>query len=308
MRPDLLASLARQIVVADGATGTWLMAEGYLQPGEPAEKLNLEAPEAIRRLHRLYVEAGAMLVETNSFGGNRVKLGAAGLAEQAPALNEAAARLARRAVGQDIWVAGSMGPTGKLLQPLGDLDPEEAEEAFYQQAQALLDGGADLILIETMSDLQEAAAAVRGARRAGAPVILAQMTFGPGGRTFMGVDGTAAAQELLQAGAHGVGANCGDDWDGMRLAVARMAEEVAHRNQAGAGAGGDSPGPFVSALPNAGKPRLVDGKAVYPMTPQQFAEKMLDYLNLGVRLVGGCCGTTPEHIRALAQALRRRPA
>lgn len=309
----LLLELRERVVVGDGAMGTMLMALGA-PAGGPPESLNVQVPKLVINVHRAYLDAGAEFIETNSFGGNRLKLGAFGLAEEAARLNRAAAKLARQAAdeaagrrGSAVWVGGSVGPTGRLFEPFGELSPVVAEEAYLEQMEALLAGGADAVIIETMSDLDEATAALRAARRAGSPATIVSMTFDRAGRTFMGVDGGTAARKLAAAGADVVGANCGNDIESLLMALREMERTIAAGtgavDQAGPAGSVGAP-PLLAAFPNAGVPQLVDGKTVYQMSPEAFAGKIVEFVEAGARLVGGCCGTTPEHIRRAARLLR----
>ncbi|HEY8478144.1 MAG TPA: homocysteine S-methyltransferase family protein, partial [Chloroflexota bacterium] len=208
MRPTLADLLQRKVVVLDGALGTELQARDLIQ-GLCPEELNVTAPEAIAEIHRAYVDAGADIVETNSFGGNRIRLRHADLEDRVWELNVAAARLAREAAGDRALVAGSVGPMAAILEPLGDVPYAEAVEAFGEQAAALAEGGADLFIVETMYDLNEVRAAVEGIRRTTDLPILCSMTFDQGGRTMMGVRPADAVAELQALGVVALGTNCG---------------------------------------------------------------------------------------------------
>ncbi len=291
--------VARGTVIGDGAMGTELQRAG-LEIGECGERWVLEHPERIEAIHAAYLAAGSQAIITNSFGANRWVLGRYGLADRVEDVNREAAAIARRAAGSAALVLGDIGPFGGFLRPLGDVDAADLEAEFVRQAGALLEGGADGIVIETMSALEEVVAAVRAARRAGARLVAASLAFDrlPNGnlRTMMGVSPEQAARALAAEGADVVGANCGT-----RMGTADFARVV----QA-----------FLSAarLPvmiqaNAGTPELVEGRAVYRLSPDEFAAGMLEVVAAGARLVGGCCGTTPAHIAALAaaaQAFARR--
>lgn len=285
-RSSIVERLGSRLVLADGAMGSMLMAGGG-QWSVP-EELNLAAPERVRQVHAAYAAAGSELVETNSFGGSPSKLAMVGLDTRVREINEAAARLAREAVGDGVWIAGSIGPTGRFLEPLGDLSVEEAEDGFARQAEALTTGGADLLVVETMTAIEEASAALRGARRATSLPVVCTMTFEPNLRTMMGV-GLAELLSLLDAGAVAVGVNCGHGPEVIASVVARLRELAP-----------DAP---LMAQPNAGRPRLEGGQAVYDTTPEQMAEFALEMRRLGVAILGACCGSTPDHIRAMAAAL-----
>jgi 5-methyltetrahydrofolate--homocysteine methyltransferase len=291
----LLERLRRgEVVVGDGAWGTMLIAEAGLPPGAPPERVVLDAPEVVRAIARRYLEAGAEILTTDTFGGTPLRLAAHGLAERCEEINRRAVELARAAAGGRALVAGSVGPTGTLLAPLGPARPEEVEAAFERQLAALAAAGADLLCIETMTDLAEALLAVRAAKRVapGVPVV-ATMTFDPTPRgifTVMGVTPARAATALAEAGADVVGANCGNGIEGMVAVVADLARHA------------EVP---VAVRPNAGLPQLVDGALTWPESPALFAAQAPALVTAGARLIGGCCGTTPEHVRALRVALAR---
>ncbi len=280
------ADPSRLPILGDGAMGTLLMAGGgtWLAP----EQLNLDAPERVMAAHAAYVAAGAELVETNSFGGSPAKLELVGLGDRAGEINQLAARLARKAAAGRALVAGSMGPTGRLLEPLGDLSDLDAETGFALQADALADGGADLIVIETMTDIAEAAAAVRGAASVCDLPIACTMSFEPNGRTVMGASLTDLLG-LLDQGATVVGVNCGYGPEVVGPLLRRLRELEP-----------DAP---LAAQPNAGSPRLDGGQTIYDVTPGQMAEFALAMKWLDLAFVGACCGSTPAHIKAMAVAL-----
>ncbi|MGE5509462.1 MAG: homocysteine S-methyltransferase family protein [Chitinophagales bacterium] len=283
----LAALLDGGTVLLDGALGTQLIAAG-LTAGECPETWNLTHPEVLREVHRAYLAAGSQVITTNTFGGNRRKLSAYGLGGSVAELNAAGARLAREAAGEGALVAGSMGPTGEFVEPFGPLSFREAYEVFQEQAKALLEGGADFLLLETFSDFGEARAALLAARDLGAPVA-ATFTFDEHGRTLLGADPEAVVVVLQGLGAAFVGANCS-------LGPQELIP-LAHRMVAVA----QVP---VAVQPNAGLPRLVDGRPVYPLGAAEFGQAGRSLLEAGVRLVGGCCGTSPAHISALAEAVR----
>ncbi len=300
MNQPLLDRLRDHVVVFDGAMGTQLQAAG-LPPGAAPESWNLARPDQIVAIHRAYLEAGAEAVETNSFGANEVKLAEYGLAHEAEEINVAAARLARRAVeeayrsgrgapaGLPGLVAGSIGPTGKFVEPLGDLEFERAIAIFGRQAAALERGGADVMIIETMADLGELKAAVIGVQTQTRLPVIAQMTFNADGRTFTGTDPATAMAVLQGLGVQVIGANCSGGPAELLPVLERMA------------ALGGTP---LSLQPNAGLPRLTRDGTVYPLDPAEFAAFGPGMVKAGASLVGGCCGTTPAHIRALAAAAR----
>jgi 5-methyltetrahydrofolate--homocysteine methyltransferase len=294
-RTDQLRALLNQrILVCDGATGTQLQLLG-LQPGECGLRWNTDAPDRIREVHQRYLDAGATLLTTNTFSGTTLALTAHGLEARAAELNRAGAALARSVAGDRAFVLGDIGPFGGLLEPYGDTPPDVAEAAFGAQAAALLEGGADAILVETMSDPTEAALALSAARGAGAAFVIVTFTFqrSPAGfRTMMGSDVATALRAVSQADV--VGANCGTE---LSLAdYAQLAAELV-------GASGGRP---VIVQPNAGSPALEQGRLVYRTGPKEFGQAAERFLDAGVRIVGGCCGTGPAHIAALAASVARR--
>jgi 5-methyltetrahydrofolate--homocysteine methyltransferase len=277
------------ILIADGATGTTLQKAG-LPPGAAPERWNLENPDAIRALHRGYVEAGSDLILTNTFGGSHPRLEMEGLGDQVHEINLTAARLAREVAGDEVLVLGDIGPTGQLMEPLGTLTYDDAVSAFAEQAAALAKGGVDAILIETMSDLGEAKAAVEGARRVTELPILVTMSFDTHGRTMMGVKPVDAAKELLALGVDVVGANCGRTLSENLEAIRQMREAL--------------PEATLMAKPNAGLPHMEGSESVYDVTPEVMADYARKFAELNVKIFGGCCGSTRDHIRAVALALR----
>ncbi len=279
-------------ILADGAMGTMLFAAG-LQFGDPPEVWNLTEPDLVRRIHRGYLEAGSRIILTNTFGGNRLRLGLHGLSDRVDDLNRTAALILRAevtAAGGGALVAGDIGPSGEIVAPLGSLDYDVALDVFAEQAAALVAGGVDLIWIETMSDLQEIKAAIEGVRRA-APAIplIATMTFDTRGYTMMGVSPEQAVEALSAWGADAIGGNCGNGPDEMLGVIQRM-HAVA-------------PGVTLVAKSNAGMPELVEMRAVYRADPTTMAGQVLEMRGAGARIVGGCCGSTPEHLAAIARAL-----
>ncbi len=290
MQP-ILERLGRPgVLVADGATGTNLQRMG-LARGVAPEIWVTERPEAIRALHRSFLDAGSDLVLTCTFGGTRLRLQHAGLADRVVEINRRAAELARAEAAGRAYVAGDMGPTGVLLEPLGDLPYEEAVEAFAEQAEGLVQGGVDLLYIETMSDLREVQAAMEGARRVSDLPIFATMSFDRGGFTMMGVRPEEAVNAILGWGAAAVGANCGRALDEMEAVIAAM-----HAAR---------PDALLIAKPNAGLPEIAeDDSVVYKVTPAEMAAYARRYVALGARIVGGCCGSTAEHVAAIAKAVK----
>ena len=276
----------RKVILGDGAMGTMLHRAG-LTDGAP-ERWNVERPDVVSSIYRAYVEAGSDFISTNTFGGTRNRLQLDGLADRVAELNEAGARLAREAAGERL-VAGSVGPTGELMEPLGLLTPDDARQSFAEQARALKAGGVDFALIETMSALEEAQAAVDGVRDAGLPVAVT-MSFDTNFHTMMGIKPAQAVATLSGWGVGVIGANCGNG----PAEIERIMSEMARANPAGA---------VLMAKSNAGMPRWKDDRITYGGTPEVMADYARRMRELGVRMIGGCCGSTPEHIAAMRAAL-----
>ena len=277
-------------VVTDGAWGTQLLARG-LPPGECPDAWNLSRPEQVEEVARAYVEAGSQVILTNTFRANRLTLAGHGLAEKAEKINRAGVEISRRAAAGRARVFASMGPTGKLLMT-GETTEEELHAAFAEQARALAEGGAEAILVETMSDLTEAKAALGAARETGLPVVVS-MVFDSGrnkDRTMMGATPEQVARELTEAGADGVGANCGSGIASYVPVCARL-RSATHLP--------------VWIKPNAGLPELVEGRTLWRTTPEEFAGHVPALIEAGAAFIGGCCGTTPEFVRALVRWVRR---
>ena len=280
-----------RILVSDGAWGTFLQQKG-LQPGECPELWCVERPAEVLDIARSYVVAGADLIESNSFGGSRCKLEHYGLAARATEINEAAARISRQAAGSQAWVIASVGPTGKLLL-MGDITEAELYGVFREQCKALEQGGADGLCIETMMAADEAAIAVRAAKENTACEVICTFTFDRtvhgDYRTMMGTTPAAAAQAVLEAGADIIGTNCGNG-------IERMIDIVREMRAA-------APQTPILVHANAGLPRNLNGVDVFPETPTDMAAQVKAIVVAGANIVGGCCGTTPDHIRAIKRAL-----
>jgi 5-methyltetrahydrofolate--homocysteine methyltransferase len=286
------ALLAHAVVVFDGADATMMMAKG-LDIGTCTELLNVTNPDGVKDLHREYIAAGAEVIEANSFGANRVKLSKSGNDERTVELNFLAAKLARDVAGDGIAVAAAIGPTGEFLEPVGDLTYDYAVAIYREQMRALEEGGADVILIETMSDLGEVKAALQAARESTTLPVLCTMTFEPNFRTLTGVTPAKAAQALRELGAPVIGVNCGFGPREVETILRQMKEAY--------------PEAVLMAQPNAGIPRLNDdGSVTYPETPKVMADYARRFVEMGVKIVGACCGSTPEHTRAIAAAVRSR--
>lgn len=279
-------------VLADGAMGTMLFAAG-LQFGDPPEVWNLTQPDVVRRIHRGYLDAGAQVLLTNTFGGNRRRLALTGHEKRVEEFNRTATILLRaevEAAGGHAVVAGDIGPSGEIMAPLGTLDERDAIDAFAEQAAALIAGGVDVIWVETMSDLAEIGAAIRGVREVRHDIpIIATMTFDTRGHTMMGVSPEQAVAFLAEAGADAIGGNCGNGPEEVVRVIERMHAAA--------------PDVILVAKSNVGMPQLVDGRAVYLTGPDVMAARCIEMRDGGARIVGACCGSTPDHLLAMAQAL-----
>ncbi len=287
--PDFFKDIGERILVLDGAMGTMLQERGLRAGGCP-EEMNLSAPEIVAGIHREYADAGADIVLSNTFGGSRSKLSHYGLDGKVDEINARAVENARKAVGPDRYVAASIGPTGRFVEPVGDAGFDEMVEIFGEQVRAFVKAGADLIALETFLDIREIRAAAIAARAFSNLPILAMMTFDDGGRTVLGTPPAAAAVGLDPL-VDVVGSNCGLGIDGMAEILAGMRSATAR--------------PLVVQA-NAGLPVMIDGETVFPGTPEEMVAYHDRLIELGVRVIGGCCGTTPEHIRAIRRALDAR--
>lgn len=287
MKIPLSKILEEKILVGDGAMGTMLIERG-LKPGRPPESFNLGDPAVLEDIARQYLDAGADIVQTNTFGASALNLAVYGLEERAVDINRTAVLTVKKAVGDNAYVSGSCGPSGRMLKPYGDVDPENMYASFKLQIQALIDAGVDVICVETMSDIQEAVLAVKAAKDIKASVpVMATMTFNPtpkGFYTVMGVNIPDAAAALETAGADIIGSNCGNGIENMIL-IAEGFKECTEL-------------PIVIQS-NAGLPQKRGSDFIYPETPEFMAEKSRELVKIGVSIIGGCCGTTPAHIKAL---------
>jgi homocysteine S-methyltransferase len=287
-RPPFLEEIERRVLVCDGAMGTMLYARGVFL-NRSFDELNVTKPDLVAEVHHGYVRAGADVIETNTFGANRVKLATFGLADETAAINTQGARLARHAARDHVYVAGAIGPLGIRIEPWGKTGVDEAEAYFGEQAAALLEGGVDLFVLETFRDLNEIGAAIRAVRRLCALPIVAQVTTEEDGHTLDGAAPERFVPQLEQQGASVVGLNCSVGPAAMLETIERMASVASVR---------------LSAQPNAGRPRDVEGRNIYLCSPEYMASYARRFVNAGVRLVGGCCGTTPDHIRQIRAAVR----
>ena len=289
LHPLIQTLTARGVTLTDGAWGTQLQARG-LTPGETPDLWNLTQPDKVTEVARAYVAAGSQIILTNTFGGNRFRLAEAGAADRVIAINEAGARLSRAAAGNHALVFASIGPSGKMLMN-GDVTEAELLAAFTEQAAALARGGADGLVIETLADLDEARIAISAAKTTDLPIV-ASMVFDSGkdkDRTMMGTTPEQAATALIAAGADVIGANCGQGIAGFVAICTRLKAAAA--------------GYPVWIKANAGLPEMREGKAVYAMTPAEFVSYVPALLHAGANFLGGCCGTSPDFIRALRQTL-----
>ena len=289
----LLQRLERgDLLISDGATGTFLQQHG-LEPGGCPEEFNASRPEVVREMTRQYFEAGSDMALTNSFGGSVFMQKKYGYDERVAEFNRLAAEHARSQAPYGCFVVGSVGPSGEFLEPLGPVSEMEMYDAFAEQVKALEEGGADAVVVETMTAIEEASLAVRAARENTSLVVMATMVFDKGPRgffTMMGVTPERAVHAMTDAGAHVVGSNCGNGIDNM--------VEIARRMRA------ETDG-FLLIHSNAGIPAMRDGQIIYPESPEYMAERFRELADIGVNIVGGCCGTGPDHIRALAAAVGR---
>jgi 5-methyltetrahydrofolate--homocysteine methyltransferase len=282
----------------DGAMGTQLMAEG-VPPGSCYDAVNLKSPEIVERIHRRYFDAGCDAVLTNSFGANAVALARHGLSGNAVEINRAAGEIARRAAGPDRYVLGDIGPCGDFLEPVGSLKPDALRAAFAEQARGLVAGGVDGIIIETMTALDEMTLAVEATRSVCRLPILCSFSYDPapeGFRTMMGLTPKSIVQDLLKLkgmGLAAVGFNCGTlTMDGYVSLTERLAGLL------------KGTGIALLAEPNAGRPELIDGRAVYRLSPDEYAAAIVQIYKAGATILGGCCGTSPAHIAAMINAIR----
>lgn len=278
------------ILVADGATGTNLQQRG-LSMGKPGEVWVFERPEEIKRLYKDFVEARSDIILTCTFGGTSIRLEGEGMGNRAEELNKRAAKLAREAEGDsDVLVAGSMGPTGQMLMPLGTMEEDEAFIAFADQARALTEAGVDLLLLETHFDLGEARIAVEAARSVSSLPLVCSFSYDRGTRTMMGVSPSQMAAEISTLDVSVLGINCGRNLDDNLNALKELRDAT------------DLP---IWFKPNAGLPQMDDeGKSFYDVTPEEIGSRVSDWIAAGANIVGGCCGSSPEHIRQIALAAK----
>lgn len=295
MKPDFLAYVHDHVVLGDGALGSYLYEQG-VERGRNLDLLNVQSPEIIFAAHEEYIRAGSQLIETNTFGASRFKLREAGAGERAREINRLGAAIAAKAAGQQVYVAGSIGPTG-IAFPLHEeeVTADEVSDCFHEQVVGLAEGGVDLLIAETFSSLEEILLAIEAARSAapGLPIV-AQMVFPAKGLTVLGEDALFCGQRMRAAGAALVGTNCGRGVDATVQAIARMSPLAAE-------------GIPLSAFPNAGLPEMLGGRMIYPAQPGYMAVRAKEMIRKGVHLIGGCCGTQPAHIQEFRSVLRIKP-
>jgi methionine synthase I (cobalamin-dependent)/5,10-methylenetetrahydrofolate reductase len=291
MLDPFLERLKKGVMLCDGAMGTLLYSRG-IGFEHPFDELNLSKPGMVQKVHQDYIKAKAEIIETNTFGGNRFRLSAHGLQGKLKQINFKGARIAREAreiEGEPVFVAGSIGPLGKPLAPIGKITLRQAQDTFQEQAEALLEGGVDLFIVETFSDLNEIKEAIKGIRKVSQLPIIAQMTFSEEGLTLMGHTPEEIAKELEKMKVEVMGVNCSVGPQRVLDVIYQM-KKVTSLN--------------LSAQPNAGFPRFVDGRFIYLSSPEYFAIYARRFLGAGVGILGGCCGTTPEHIQAMSEVLQ----
>src|SRR6201997_4482215 len=290
MTDNILARIKQSPVLCDGAMGTLLYAKGVFI-NRCYDELNLSQPDLIRGIHHEYLQAGAEIIETNTFGANAFRLARHSIADKVHDINRMGARLAKEAAKSfDVWVAGSVGPLGTRIEPLGKTSFQEARDAFREQIEALVEGGVDLLILETFGYLEEIHQAIQAAREVAPSLpLVAQVTIDEDGNCLDGSDPETFAPKLAEWGADVIGCNCSVGPVAMLDAIERVRDVTSLP---------------LSAQPNAGIPRSVEGRNIYLCSPEYMASYARKFVAAGVRVVGGCCGTTPEHIRVMKSALR----
>jgi 5-methyltetrahydrofolate--homocysteine methyltransferase len=298
MPDNLREKIKQDLFLLDGAMGTQLIARG-ISAGTCNDYLNIESPEIISDIHHAYLEAGSDAVITNTFGANKFALARHKLSEKVNEINKAGAQIARQAAGNEHFVLGDIGPTGDFLEPLGSLKPEECKEAFLRQAEGLLDGGVDGFIIETMTALDEIIIAIEAVKSVcGDLPVFASMAFDKAGdnfKTMMGIDVETMATKVIQCDIDAIGFNCG---------TVSLSEYIELAKKIVSDVRNLSDDIAIFAEPNAGKPELVENKAVYKVSPEEFSTAAEKIYSTGITIIGGCCGTTPEHIKVLKSKLK----
>lgn len=319
-KASLKEKIKQGLLLLDGAMGTQLIA-GNIEAGKCSDYLNIESPDIVSNIHKAYLQAGSDAVLTNTFGANKIALARHGLAEQVEKINIAGAKIARQSIlrplrtakdeaaGEQKYVLGDIGPSGDFLKPLGNLEPQNLKDAFVRQAEALLAGGVDGFIIETMTALDEITIAIEAVKSVcGGLPVFASFAFDRAGgdyRTMMGVDVESAVSKALSLGVDAVGFNCGTATLDEYVELAQKFVSAIEALEKSRGTSHESR-VTILAEPNAGKPELVDGKAVYRISPEDFASAAEKIHSLGINIIGGCCGTTPAHIKALAKRLKEK--
>jgi 5-methyltetrahydrofolate--homocysteine methyltransferase len=295
VKNDFLDLLSQRIMVIDGAMGTMLQEYG-LSAGECPEMWNITHPDIVKKIHTFYLEAGADIILTNSFGANGLKLQKLGHKDRLQEFNQQAVKIAREAIDNyskvhpaPLFIAGSVGPTGEILEPYGPVKNEEVYVAYQEQIKALASSGVDLIVLETFYNLDEIKIALKVVKENTSLPVFASMSFDESLKTIYGITPEKAIEVLFQEGTDGVGANCGSGPDVLYQVVSRMRTIT------------DAP---LLVEPNAGIPYMENNKVIYPATPHEMSEYAEKFIKLRVNIIGGCCGTTPEHIRAIAQKVK----
>ena len=294
-REKLIVRIKQGPFILDGATGTQLMAAGAAA-GVCNDYLNIESPEIVAGVHRAYIQAGSDAIITNTFGANKITLARHGHSDKAAQINLAACEIARKAAGRDRFVLGDIGPCGDFLEPLGSLKASDLKEAFREQARALADGGVDGLIIETMTNLQEAIVAVEAVKSISELPVFVSLSYdaaGEGYRTMMAVEPAVAVEQIASLGVDAIGFNCG---------TLTMDEYIKLTQVHTACASGKDIA--IIAEPNAGKPELDGQRTVYRLSPEDFADAAVEINLAGATILGGCCGTTPEHIKAMAEKIK----
>ena len=294
IKEEVKEQLNERPLLLDGAMGTMLQAYG-LKLGECSEEWNISHLQVVQKIHQEYIKAGADVILTNTFGANRIKLSSFGRETNILKINEIAVNIAKGAINKErnlekrIFIAGSVGPTGKILEPYGDLKVSEAYKNYKEQAVILEKAGVDLIILETFYDLEEIKAALKATIENTNLMVVASMTFDKNLKTIYGVDPERAVIVLENEGAEGVGANCGTGTEAL-YKVLKIMKKVSKT--------------YLMVEPNAGMPELINEKVVYPVSPKVMADYTEKFIELGINLIGGCCGTTPLHIKAMSGKIK----
>lgn len=295
-KKSLKQKLAEGLFLLDGAMGTQLMARG-IESGKCNEMLNIESPQIILDIHRSYIQAGSDAVYTNTFGANEITLARHGLADKVEQINKAAVKIAKQAIGDDKYVIGDIGPSGDFLKPLGTLEPDVLKNAYAKQAKALCDGGVDGFIIETFMALDEAKVAAEAVKSVCGLPVFVSLAFDAAGtdfRTMMGASVEMFVSEFSALGVDTIGFNCGTLKMEQYLSLAeKFTKLLAGKNIS------------LLAKPNGGKPELVDSRAVYKLSDKDFADWLEKIHKAGAILIGGCCGTTPAHIKAMCEKVKK---